>query len=83
MPTAIVLINAESGAENDIFEKLKAIPQVSEVYIVYGVYDLVAKVEADSMDSLKEVVSSTIRRIPKVKSTLTMIVMENRSYVRK
>ncbi len=83
MPTAIVLINAESGGENDIFEKLKTIPQVSEVYIVYGVYDLVAKVEADSMDSLKEVISSTIRRIPKVKSTLTMIVMENRSYVRK
>jgi DNA-binding Lrp family transcriptional regulator len=83
VPTAIVLINAESGAENDIFEKLKTIPQVSEVYVVYGVYDLVAKVEADSMESLKEVISSTIRRIPKVKSTLTMIVMENRSYVRK
>ncbi len=83
MPTAIVLINAESGAESEIFEKLRSVPQVTEAYVVYGVYDLVVKIEADSLDALKETVSSVIRKIPKVKSTLTMIVMENKSYVKK
>jgi DNA-binding Lrp family transcriptional regulator len=83
VPTAIVLINAESGAEGEIFEKLRSVPQVTEAYVVYGVYDLVVKIEADSLDALKETVSSVIRKIPKVKSTLTMIVMENKSYVKK
>ena len=83
MAVAIVLINTEAGAENEIFEKLKAYPQVTEIYVVYGVYDLVVKVEAESMDALKEFVSSTIRKIPKIKSTLTMIVLETMSYVKK
>jgi DNA-binding Lrp family transcriptional regulator len=43
---------------------------------VYGVYDIVAKVEADSMDKLKEIVTWKIRRLDKVRSTLTMIVVE-------
>jgi DNA-binding Lrp family transcriptional regulator len=42
---------------------------------VYGVYDIVAKVEAESMDKLKEIVSWNIRRLEKVRSTLTMLVM--------
>jgi len=49
---------------------------VKESYVVYGVYDIVAKVEADSMDKLKEIVTWKIRRLDKVRSTLTMIVVE-------
>ncbi len=46
------------------------------VAIVYGVYDLVAKVEAETMDKLKQVVAPNVRRLSKVRSTLTMIVTE-------
>jgi DNA-binding Lrp family transcriptional regulator len=49
---------------------------VKESYVVYGVYDVVAKVEADSMDKLKEIVTWKIRRLDRVRSTLTMIVVE-------
>ena len=83
MAVAIVLINTEAGAESEIFEKLKTYPQVSEIYVVYGVYDIVVKVESDSLESLKDFISSTIRKIPKIKSTLTMIVLESMSYVKK
>jgi len=57
MPTAFVLINTEIGSEEEILEELKKIPNVKEAYVVYGVYDVVAKVEAESMDKLKEVIS--------------------------
>ena len=50
-------------------------PAVKEAYIVYGVYDIVAKVEAENMEKLKEIVSWNIRRLEKVRSTLTMLVM--------
>jgi len=76
MPIAFVLINSEIGAEDAILQALKKVSNVKEAYTVYGVYDIVAKVEAESMDKLKEVVTWNIRRLDKVRSTLTMIVME-------
>lgn len=76
MPLAFVLINAEIGSEDEVLQELKKVSSVKEAYVVYGVYDIVAKVEADSMDKLKEVVTWKVRRLDKVRSTLTMIVVE-------
>jgi len=75
MPLAFVLINAEIGSEGEILKELKKLENVKEAYLVYGVYDIVAKVEADTMEKLKEFTSFKIRRLNKVRSTLTMIVM--------
>ncbi len=75
MPAAYVLINTEIGAEEEVVKELKKISYITEAYVVYGVYDIVAKVEADSMEKLKEVVSWSIRRLEKVRSTLTMLVV--------
>ena len=77
MPMAFVLINAEIGSEDQVVKELKSVPQVKEAYMVYGVYDIVAKVAADSMDKLKEIITWKVRHLNKVKSTLTMIVIEN------
>jgi DNA-binding Lrp family transcriptional regulator len=76
MPLAFVLINAEIGSEDDVLQELRKLGNVKESYVVYGVYDIVAKVEADSMDKLKEIVTWKIRRLDRVRSTLTMIVVE-------
>jgi len=57
MPTAFVLINTEIGCEEEILKELKNIPNVKEAYAVYGVYDIVARVEGETMDELKEVIS--------------------------
>lgn len=77
MPLAFVLINAEIGSEDDVLKEMKKIPNVKEAYVVYGVYDIVGKVEADTMDKLKEIITWKIRRLEKVRSTLTMIVVES------
>ncbi len=76
MPLAFVLINAEIGSEDEVLKELRKMPNVKESYSVYGVYDVVAKVEAETMDKLKEVVTWKVRRLNKVRSTLTMIVVE-------
>jgi DNA-binding Lrp family transcriptional regulator len=79
MPLAFVLINTEIGSMEDVLQVLNDLPNVKEaymVYMVYGVYDIIAKVEAESMTKLKEIVTWKIRRIDKVRSTLTTIVME-------
>lgn len=79
MTSAFVLINTEIGAEEEILQELKKIPNVKEAYIVYGVYDIIAKVEAENMDKLKEIISWKIRRLDKVRSTLTMLVVTGES----
>jgi len=74
---AFVLINAEIGSESELVEELRKMPYVKEAYLVYGVYDIIARIEAESMDKLKEIVTWKIRKLNKVRSTLTMIVMES------
>ena len=76
MPISFVLINSEIGSEAEVLKALKDIDGIEEAYSVYGVYDVVAKIRADSMDKLKEIITWRIRRLNKVRSTLTMIVIE-------
>jgi DNA-binding Lrp family transcriptional regulator len=75
MATAFVLINAEIGAETEVLKGLKDIKEVKEAHMVYGVYDIIARIETDTMQELKDIISWKIRRLDKVRSTLTMIVV--------
>jgi DNA-binding Lrp family transcriptional regulator len=76
MPRAYVLINVESGSEDDVLNELKSVEGVEEAYFSYGVYDLITKIKAETMDKLKEMVTRNIRTLSKVRSTLTLIMME-------
>jgi len=76
MPEAFVLVNTEIGSEADVLKDLKKVEGVEEAFAVYGVYDIVARVKEDTMDKVKETVTWKIRRLDKVRSTLTMIVVE-------
>jgi DNA-binding Lrp family transcriptional regulator len=75
MPTAFVLITTEIGSESDVLKDLKKIEGIEETSAVYGVYDIVARVKAETMDKLKEIVTWRIRRLDRVRSTLTMIIV--------
>ena len=76
MPIAFVLLNVEPGSEDEVLEVVREIQGVTEVHRVYGVYDTVVKVEADTAEKLKELVTQKIRRLPKVRTALTMITIE-------
>lgn len=76
MAMAYVLINADMGAEEDVLKQLRQTPGVKEAYLVYGVYDIIVKVESESMEEVKEIITWKIRRLEKVRSTLSLIVIE-------
>jgi DNA-binding Lrp family transcriptional regulator len=76
MKIAYVLLNVELGQGNQVVPVLEEIKHVTEIYSVYGVYDYVVKIEAESMSELKEVIMSKIRRINGVRSSLTLITFE-------
>jgi DNA-binding Lrp family transcriptional regulator len=78
LPKAFVFMNIDAGSENEILKSLREVPEVKESYFVYGVYDVVAKIETETMDRLKEVITWKVRRLDKIRSTLTTIVSEGR-----
>ncbi len=76
MPTAVVLINTEIGSDEEVFEKLKEVPEVKAVYMVYGLYDIVVIIESEDMNKMRDIIFKYLRSSPKVRSTLTMIVVK-------
>ena len=76
MPVAFVLINTEMGAENEVIKTLNKINDVKEAHVVYGVYDIIVKVEAKSSDELRNVITWSIRKQDKVRSTLTLMTAD-------
>ena len=81
MPSAYVLFNVSAGSEDLILEKIRSIAEVQEAFFSYGVFDLVVKIETDSMEQLKELISHRLRAITNVKSTLTLIQVEERKII--
>ncbi|HKC78955.1 MAG TPA: Lrp/AsnC ligand binding domain-containing protein [Nitrosopumilaceae archaeon] len=82
MPTTYILLNSDLGSDVEIIKKIKEILDKEgktvryEVQGVYGVYDIIVKITADNMDLLRNIITNKIRKIDKVYSTLTMMVIE-------
>lgn len=72
MNALYILINCDLGSEIEIINELAKIPEVKEVRGTYGIYDIFVKVQADSDATLENIVTHKIRRIPKVRSTVTL-----------
>ena len=81
MPTAYVLLNSDLGTDESIISKIKEIlKEEKDVEFttqgVYGIYDIVLKISSDNTDILRNIITYKIRKINKVQSTLTMMVVE-------
>jgi DNA-binding Lrp family transcriptional regulator len=74
MPTAYVLIKVAAGAESWVFEALKRIEGIEEVNVVYGEYDIIAKVNAQNMNDLRDIVIKQIRSVNGIVKTETFII---------
>jgi DNA-binding Lrp family transcriptional regulator len=75
LPTAFVLINTEPASMPAVLKKIKAVEGVEEAEMVYGIYDIVAKVRTETMDRLKHIIAYNIRALANVHSTQTMLVI--------
>ena len=76
MPSAYVLITCDLGSEENIIKEIRGIADVKEVKGIYGVYDIIVKVESNSMEELKNTITWKIRKIPQVRSAVTLMVIE-------
>lgn len=74
MTSAFLFINAELLFIEDVLNKLKEVPEIVDVYKVQGIYDIIARVNSDTEEKLKELVSERIRRIDRITGTVTVII---------
>lgn len=75
MSAAYVLIHCDMGYEEQIISAIKSIKNVKEIQGVFGAYDIVVKVEAPSSDILEDVITTKIRRMDRIRSTLTLPII--------
>ncbi|NND86243.1 MAG: Lrp/AsnC ligand binding domain-containing protein [Nitrosopumilus sp.] len=73
METAFVLVNCDLGSEESVIDELKHIESVSEVHGTFGAYDIIVKIENSDRDKVRETITWNIRKIPHVRSTLTLM----------
>lgn len=76
MASAFVLIKVDDDAVEEVQSSLESMPEVVEAYAVHGMYEVFSKVHMDEIPDLQEFVSSTIDKLDKVDTTLTLIVID-------
>jgi len=75
MHVGYILLNCDLGAEDYIVEELRQIPEVKNAYLTFGAYDIIAEVHADSQKDFEKTLSSKIRKLARVVSTMTLNVI--------
>ena len=76
MSQAFVLINCELGSEEKIIEELKTLSDVKNVQGTFGAYDILVEISSESVEQIRETITWKIRKIEKIRSTLTLTKVE-------
>ncbi len=79
MGTAYVLVNCDLGSEDAIIDSLKHMDSVKEVHGTFGAYDIIAKIENENSDDLRETITWNVRKLKHVRSTLTLMGIEGQN----
>ena len=77
MISAVVLVNTNLGSQDSVLESLKQVEGVEEAHALYGVYDLLIKVKAKSIERLKDITKLHIKQVDGVTSSLTLMIVED------
>ncbi len=78
MAIVYILINCDPGSEQSVIKQLEDIDGIIEAKMIYGVYDILVKAEMKTAELLSAVIGERIRRINKVRSTITLVCIEGR-----
>ena len=76
MTKAFVLINCELGSEEHVISELKTFSDVKNVRGTFGAYDIIVEISSESIDKIRETITWKIRKIEKIRSTLTLTKIE-------
>ena len=76
MHKGFILLNCDLGAEGYIVDKLKQMEHITNAYLTFGAYDVIAEIQTDDQDKFERAIA-TIRRLSRVVSTMTLNVISS------
>ncbi|MGC2669139.1 MAG: Lrp/AsnC ligand binding domain-containing protein [Candidatus Nitrosopolaris sp.] len=76
MPSAFLLINCKLGSDKEVINRVKEIPEVIQVYRVYGAYDIIVRVAAGTAEKQQQALKSDLKRLDNILSTVTLVTKE-------
>ena len=76
MITAYVLLRIKPGTDRNVLCNVKKLAHVKAVETVYGEYDMLFKVEIETLETLDSFIFDTVRTIIGVEGSTTLISME-------
>jgi DNA-binding Lrp family transcriptional regulator len=76
MPSAFLLINCKLGSDKEVINRVKEIPEVIQVYRIYGAYDIIVRVAAGTVEKLQQALKSDLKRLDNIVSTVTLVTKE-------
>jgi len=74
MHKGFILLNCDLGAEEYIVDELKQMQKVSNAYLTFGAYDVIADIETENQDEFEKAIA-VIRKLSRVVSTMTLNVI--------
>jgi DNA-binding Lrp family transcriptional regulator len=74
MEKAYILLSCEIGEEHNLASQLRAIDEIKGILITFGEYDIVVEAETTNSDKMDELITSKIRKLDKIRSTITLRV---------
>ncbi len=76
MTIAYVLVSCDLGFDAEIIDEIKQVEDVKEVRGVFGAYDILVKLESANAEILRDIIMWKIRKLNRVRSTLTLMTAE-------
>lgn len=83
MPEAFVCINASPDSVDQLLIQLRACKEIKEAFKVHGVYDIITKVTAETLEDLSNIIDTRIKRLSEVQNTLSMLTMNPPDFAKK
>jgi len=76
MVSAMVLVRIDNADQSKVLESIKQLKGVEEAHALWGIYDLMVKITANSIERLKEIIRTNLRQMVGVFNTLTLMVIQ-------
>lgn len=80
MAQAFAIIHCNHSQESQVIENLNKIPEIIEANILIGSYEILCKIVGPSYNEISDVMTNKIRKIPNIKSTITLNIVENQGF---
>lgn len=77
MVKAYVMMNCDLGSEKEVITSLKKLDGIKEAHGTLGLYDIIVQIESDTEEKIQDIVTTVIRKMPKIHSTVTLTRSES------